>query len=424
VKVLVVGSGGREHALVWALARSPRVGEIVAAPGNPGVDGLARRVDTDLTPEALLALAQRERPELIVIGPEAPLVAGVADLLTGAGFRVIGPGEQAAQLEGSKAFAKAFMLRHGVPTAAYAAFADRGAALAHLHGLDAPPVVKDSGLAAGKGVTVASSMDEAETALRSLFARPGAEAVLEERLEGEELSLLLLLDGERAAAMPLAQDHKQAYDGDRGPMTGGMGTVAPIDRPGLDPATLRLKVIDPILAGLRAEGIAYRGVLFVGLMATAQGPKVLEFNVRFGDPETQVVLPLLESDLLDVFEAMLAGRLDRAPLRWRSGGAACVVMAAPGYPGSYTKGIALDLAGVDDPGVTLFHAGTALRGDRLVSSGGRVLGVTAVADSVDAALASAYRAVAAIGFEGAHVRSDIGRRTDVRGAKLAETDEG
>jgi phosphoribosylamine--glycine ligase len=411
VKVLVVGSGGREHALVWALARSHHVDEVVAAPGNPGVEGLARRVETGLEPEALLALAERERPQLIVIGPEAPLVAGAADLLGAAGFRVIGPGREAARLEGSKTFAKGFMQRHGVPTASYAAFDDLAAALDHLRVLDAPPVVKDSGLAAGKGVTVARSMAEAEEALQVLFTQQGAEVVLEERLEGEELSLLLLLDGERAVPMPLAQDHKQAFDGDRGPMTGGMGTVAPVERPGLDPATLRTTVIDPILNGLRTEGIAYRGVLFVGLMATAQGPKVLEFNVRFGDPETQVLLPLLESDLVEVLEALLDGRLDRSPLRWRSGGAACVVMAAPGYPGDYRKGIALDLSGVDDPQVTLFHAGTAYRADRLVSSGGRVLGVTAVAESVASAIDSAYGAVAAIGFEGAHVRSDIGRRT-------------
>ena len=424
MKVLVVGSGGREHVLLWALSRSPRVDELLVAPGNAGMEGLAHRLESGLEVAALLELARRERPDLTVVGPEAPLVAGVADAFAREGLRLVGPTAAAARLEGSKRYAKAFMARHGVPTAAYAAFDEVGPALAELDRVGAPVVVKDSELAAGKGVTVARSLDEARAAVTTLFDRPGAEVVIEECLVGEEASLLLFTDGDSAVTMPLAQDHKQADDGDRGPMTGGMGAVAPVAGLGdLGPDTLFDQVAAPTLAGLRAEGFDYRGVLYIGLMLTAAGPRVIEYNVRFGDPEAQVLLPLLETDLLDVLDAVADRRLAGLDVRWRHAAAACVVMAAPGYPGSYRSGVPLDLSRVDDQHVVVFHAGTDRRGGRLVSSGGRVLGVTGLGDSVDLAIERAYRAVAAIGFEGAHYRNDIGRRSRPERATLEGTED-
>ncbi len=405
MKVLIVGGGGREHALAWKLARSPRVREILAAPGNAGISPLARCVEVS-TPEALLALAEAEGVDLTVVGPEAPLVAGVVDLFEAAGLRIVGPGREAARLEGSKRFAKAFMTRHGVPTAAYEAFTELEVALTYLEHASLPIVVKDSNLAAGKGVTVARARQEAQEAVRGVLTR-GGELVIEDFLEGRELSLILLLDGATAKPMLLAQDHKRLLEGDTGPMTGGMGTVAPVPFNEAQWAEVMDEVVAPTLRGLEAEGLFYKGVLFIGLMVTAAGVRVLEYNVRLGDPETQVVLPLLENDLLDVFEALLDGRLHEMTLRWSQESAACVVMAAPGYPGAYEKGVPLDIPESDN--VTAFHAGTSWQDGRLVSSGGRVLGVTAVGAGLRAALDKAYGGVAKIGFPGAQYRRDLGR---------------
>ena len=405
MKILIVGGGGREHALAWKLAQSPRVTQVIAAPGNAGISRLARCVKAD-TPEALLALAKAEGVDLTIVGPEAPLVAGVVDVFEAAGEPIVGPKRAAARLEGSKRFAKAFMTRHGVPTAAYEAFSELEPALAYLDSTSLPIVVKDSNLAAGKGVTVARTHGEAQEAVRGILALGRGELVIEGFLEGRELSLMLFLDGAVAKPMPVAQDHKRLLEGDTGPMTGGMGTVAPAPLSEVLWTEVIDEVVVPTLRGLRAEGLFYRGVLFIGLMLTPAGARVLEYNVRLGDPETQAVLPLLENDLLDVLEAVADGRLHELDLRWSQESAACVVMAAPGYPGPYEKGVPLDIPELD--GVTVFHAGTAWQGGRLVSSGGRVLGVTAVGKDLRAALGRAYGGAAEVGFPGAQYRRDLG----------------
>jgi phosphoribosylamine--glycine ligase len=411
MKVLVVGGGGREHALAWKLAQSERVEEIIVAPGNAGMNDVARTVEVPLTVEALLRLARDEAVDFTVVGPEAPLVAGVVDAFEAEGLRIFGPSAKAARLEGSKRFAKEFMARHGIPTAAFRTFRDRTAAHAYLQEVGAPIVVKDSALAAGKGVTVARTLAEAVDAVDAVFEKPAAEVVIEEMLEGQEISLLVFTDGLAYRPMVLAQDYKQALDGDIGPMTGGMGAVAPAAL--LSSAQqwqTMTRVVEPTLQALNADGIAYQGVLFIGLMMTEEGAKVLEFNVRFGDPETQVVLPLLDNDLLRVLESVADRRLARLELCWTGRKAACVVMAAPGYPGSYEKAIPITIP--DDLGddVLVFHAGTAKGDGGLVSVGGRVLNVVATADSLEAAVERAYAAADRIQFPGAHLRRDIGGR--------------
>ena len=415
MKVMVVGSGGREHALVWKLSGSERVTEILAVPGNAGMAELARCLDAELTPDALLGVAERENIEFTVVGPEVPLVAGVVDTFTAAGRRIFGPNRAAARLEGSKAFSKAFMARHGVPTAAYRSFTALSEARAYLesHYPDAenyPVVVKDSALAAGKGVTIAQTHAEAVGALEAVL-NGGGEVVLEAFLTGQEVSLLLFTDGDTVKLLPLAQDYKQALDGDLGPMTGGMGVVAPV--PLLSDAQLGAvmeTIVTPTLEGLRAEGMTYRGVLFIGLMVTDSGTQVLEYNVRFGDPETQAVLPLLESDLLGLLEATAAGRLAEVTPRWSNRASACVVLASPGYPGGYPSGLPLSLPETLPDNTRIFHAGTALREGALVSSGGRVLNVVAWADTLNEAVAAAYQSVDAVDFPNAHLRRDIGGR--------------
>ncbi len=426
MKVMVVGSGGREHALVWKLSESARVTELLAVPGNAGIAELARCLDTEPTPDALLEAAERENVDFTVIGPEVPLVAGVVDVFGAAGRRIFGPNRAAARLEGSKAFSKAFMARHGIPTAAYRSFTALDEARLYLETYypdtqDYPVVVKDSALAAGKGVTIAHTHAEAVGALEAVLAG-GGEVVLEAFLSGQEVSLLLLTDGSTVRLLPLAQDYKQAFDGDVGPMTGGMGAVAPV--PLLSDAQLRAvteTIVTPTLAGLRAEGVRYRGVLFIGLMVTEAGVEVLEYNVRFGDPETQAVLPLLESDLLELLEATAAGRLAEVTPRWSGAASACVVLASPGYPGGYPNGLPLALPDTLPPNTRVFHAGTALAKNGsgesgLVSSGGRVLNVVAWAETLAEAVAAAYRGVAAVDFPNAHLRRDIGGRLENRSA--------
>ncbi len=421
MRVLVVGGGGREHALAWKLAQSPRLTELIVAPGNAGT--AAWNVPVDAADSAgLVRLAQARRAELVLIGPEAPLAAGLADALRAAGVRVFGPTQAAAQIEASKVFAKAFMLRHGLPTARYAAFTDFHEAIGHLLSVPYPVVIKASGLAAGKGVIVPDCADDAEAALRQImlhreFGAAGDAVVIEERLEGEEVSLLAFTDGVTVRAMPPAQDHKRLLDGDHGPNTGGMGAYAPAPcAPPEMAQTLVETVLQPAVDGLRAEGRPFVGVLYAGLMLTAQGPRLLEYNARFGDPETQVLLPLLETDLLEVAAACAEGRLADVAVRWRPGAAAGVVLAAPGYPGAYPQG--LPITGLETPltDAVVFHAGTRLSEAGPVTAGGRVLAVTGWGPTLRAAVDRAYAGAERIQFAGAQYRRDIGWRALRAGA--------
>ncbi|CAB3389490.1 phosphoribosylamine--glycine ligase [Kyrpidia spormannii] len=422
MKILVVGGGGREHALVWKLAQSPRRPEILCAPGNPGTAEWGRNVPVGAEDvEGLLALAERERVDLTVVGPEAPLLAGLADRFREAGLRIFGPSRAAAEIEGSKGYAKALMTRVGIPTARYAAFDSYEEALRYLRSHGAPVVVKADGLAAGKGVVVARTVEEAEAALRSMmvdgvFGESGRRVVLEEMLEGREATVMAFVSGETVVPMVPAQDHKPVFDGNRGPNTGGMGTYSPV--PWIDEDTMtrvESKILRPVARALVEDGRPFYGVLYAGLMLTAEGPKVIEFNARFGDPEAQVVLPRLETDLLDVLEAVLDGTLDRIEVRWSPQAAVCVILTAAGYPGSYRKGDSI--TGLDEDGslqrgdqneALIFHAGTARADDgSLVTAGGRVLGVTGLGDSLAQAREAAYRAVGCLRFSGMHYRRDI-----------------
>jgi phosphoribosylamine---glycine ligase len=417
---LIVGSGGREHALAWKVAASPLLGQLFVAPGNAGTAALAENVPlaADDVP-GLTAWAVAHAIDLVIVGPEVALAAGLADALRAAGVPVFGPSQAAAEIESSKAFAKDFMRRHGLPTAAYATFTDFYDAIGHLLGVDFEQggvVIKASGLAAGKGVIVPDCADDAEAALRDImldhaFGAAGDLVVIEERLSGEEVSLLAFSDGVTVRPMLPAQDHKRLGDGDLGPNTGGMGAYAPA--PVCPPemvAALTREVLVPAIAGLATEGRPFVGVLYAGFMLTATGPKLLEFNCRFGDPETQALLPLLDSDLLEIALACTQGRLAEVDVRWKAGSAACVVMAAPGYPGAYPQGLPITgLAGPFEQ-AAVFHAGTRLNAGQVVTAGGRVLGVTGWGDDLPTALQHAYAAVDAIHFDGAQFRRDIGGR--------------
>ncbi|MCB9795217.1 MAG: phosphoribosylamine--glycine ligase [Alphaproteobacteria bacterium] len=417
--ILLVGGGGREHALSRSLAASPRCARLLVAPGNGGTESDCHVTNVDaISTEALLALVSAEGVGLVVVGPEAPLAEGLADQLAALGVPCFGPSKAGARLEASKAWAKEFMARHGIPTARGAAFTEAEAARAFFRDLDHDVVIKASGLAAGKGVVVCDDADQALAAIEQIlekgaFGAAGETLIVEERLSGPEVSLLAFVDGERMAIMPAAQDHKRAGEGDTGPNTGGMGAYAPA--PVLTPELLeraRREVLEPTLAGLKAEGIDYRGVLYAGLMLTEDGPKVLEFNCRFGDPETQVLLPLLESDLVEIALACAAGALDPEAVTWRAGSAATVVLASAGYPGAYQKGqmITGTNAAEQVAGVQVFHAGTRLVEGELETSGGRVLAVTGVGEDLASALERAYEGVHHIRFEGAWHRGDIGAR--------------
>lgn len=414
MKVLVIGSGGREHALVWKLAQSPRVHKIYCAPGNAGIAKLAEcvAIAADAV-EQLADFAEREQIDLTVVGPEAALLAGVADGFEARGLRIFGPRKAAALVEGSKAFAKDLMLKNGIPTAKYRTFAEMGEALQYIRDEGAPIVVKADGLAAGKGVIVARTLAEAEDAVRSVmeaktFGEAGRQVVIEEFLEGEEATVMAFVDGENVRLMVPSQDHKQVFDGDRGPNTGGMGTYAPVPKVTGDLLQeVEATIVRPAIRALAAQGTPYKGVLYAGLMLTEQGPKVIEFNARFGDPETQVVLPLLENDLVEVIEAVIDGRLNEVKLSWNDGAAVCVILAAQGYPGPYRKGDAIE--GLDrlPEQVVAFHAGTAVADGRFVTNGGRVLGITGFGSDLKAAKEAAYRGVKSIRFEGMHYRTDI-----------------
>lgn len=446
--ILIIGSGGREHALAWKLAQSPQVGRIFVAPGNGGTElrkplSVNRKRNTEHSQQitknvpiaaddipALVAFAGEKGVDLTIVGPEAPLAAGIVDAFQAAGLSIFGPTKAAAQLEASKAFAKQFMRQHGIPTGDFAVFTDYDTAVSHLQTLSGGVVIKASGLAAGKGVIVCDDRAEAEAALRQImldkaFGSAGAEVLVEERLFGPELSVLAFCDGCTVVPMLPARDHKRAYDNDEGPNTGGMGVFAPppdVDGTLMD--EVMRAILQPTADGMAAQGTPYVGVLYAGLMLTADGPKVLEFNCRFGDPETQVILPMLDGDLADILLACVEGRLRPEMVHWHDGACAAVVMAAPGYPGAYPKGLPISgLDGVPDD-VVVFHAGTAIQYSvdseqySVVTAGGRVLAVAARGEDLETAVSRAYAGVAQIYFEGAHYRKDIGAGRRVAGGKL------
>ena len=419
MKVLVVGSGGREHALAWKLAQSPHLDALYCAPGNPGTRALARNVAIaadDIA--ALRRFVRDERIDLTVVGPEAPLALGITDAFEADGLRVFGPTQAAAQLESSKIFAKQFMLEAGIPTAAAATFDDLAAAESHVRHRAGPLVVKADGLAAGKGVTVCQNQDEALQAVRQamqerIFGDAGRRVVLEEFLDGEEASFHVLVDGQNVVPLATSQDHKRAYDGDQGPNTGGMGAYAPasIVSEALQQRILG-DIVMPTVSGMAARGMPYRGVLYVGLMIVEGCPYVIEFNARFGDPETQALLMLLDDDLLPLLDGAARGQLSNTRAQSLAAAAVCVVMASEGYPGVYSRG--MPITGIEtaaeQPNAWVFHAGTDEQDGHLVTNGGRVLGVTARAAGIAEAIAGAYRAVACIEWPGMQFRRDIGRR--------------
>lgn len=418
MRILVLGGGGREHAIITRLSVSPLVTEVIAAPGNGGTAGVARNVSLAIEDgEAVASFAQSNGVDLVVIGPEAPLVAGVADAVRAAGIAAFGPGAEGARLEGSKEFAKALMKRHHIPTGESRSFTDREPALAYLEEVGAPVVVKADGLAAGKGVTVAMDLSVAREAVRECFAgrfgEAGSTVLIEEYLSGPECSLLVFTDGHTVLPMAPAQDHKRAYEDDQGPNTGGMGVYSPVPIVTAEEHAEMLSIMQRAVEALAEEDIDYRGVLYGGFILTAQGPKVLEFNARFGDPETQVVLPRLRSDLAEVMMATAECRLADIGLSWSDEWAVSVVLASGGYPGDYE--VDKEISGIEHaeqvPGVTVFHAGTRLAEDgRLLTAGGRVLNVTALGPDFASARERAYEGVARISFDGMFYRSDIGAR--------------
>lgn len=419
MKVLVIGGGGREHAVCKKLSESKDVTEILCAPGNAGIAQVARCIPevkaTDI--EGIVALAQREKVDFVCVTPDDPLALGCVDKLEAAGIPAFGPTAYAAQMEASKIFSKNLMRKYGIPTAKSETFTEMDKALAYLDTQGAPIVVKADGLALGKGVVVAATVEEAKQAVVEMmqggkFGQSGARVLIEECMVGREVTVLCFCDGKTIVPMKASQDHKRALDGDKGPNTGGMGAFAPspLYTEEIAERTER-EILLPTLHAMNAEGFTFKGVLYVGLMLTAEGPKVVEYNARFGDPETQVVLPRLKTDFVDVINAVIDEKLDELEIEWIPEACACVVMASGGYPQSYPKG--LEITGLDEngqaEGVTVYHAGTKLENGKLLTNGGRVLGVTATAKTLDEALERAYAAVEKIHFDGAHYRHDIGR---------------
>lgn len=415
MNILVIGSGGREHALYWKLSESPQTEQIYAIPGNPGMGASAEIALDDHA--AILRFVKEHEIGLVVVGPEVPLMNGLVDELEAAGIRAFGPRANAAEIEGSKSFAKDLMKKYGIPTARYEVFTAAELARAYIRQEGAPIVVKADGLAAGKGVIVAMTEQEALDAVDAImedhsFGDAGARVVIEEFMEGEEASLLAFTDGTMIRPMISAQDHKRAYDGDRGPNTGGMGTYAPapVMTPEMTERAVE-EILKPTIAAMAKEGRVYRGCLYLGLMVTADGPKVVEFNARFGDPETQVVLPLLDSDLVAIMCACADGTLADVPIRWKDGAAVCVVLASGGYPGHYEKGQEIHgLADAEAMGALVFHAGTAMKDGKLVTNGGRVLGVVGRGADISSAVDAAYAAATKISFKDAYYRKDIAHR--------------
>ncbi|MCX5776120.1 MAG: phosphoribosylamine--glycine ligase [Candidatus Firestonebacteria bacterium] len=421
MKVLVVGGGGREHGIVWALKKSPKVNKIFCAPGNPGIGELAECLDIKVDNiSGLLDFAKKEKIDITVVGPELPLSMGIVDTFEAAGLKIFGPSREAALLEASKSFAKEFMRKFSIPTAKYEIFyeTEKDEAIKYIEKEGAPIVIKADGLAAGKGVIVAMTKAEAITAVKEImeskvFGSAGKKVVVEEFLEGEELTLLCFVDGMTAIPMVSSQDHKRVFDGDQGPNTGGMGAYSPapvLIKP-LENDIIN-KILYPTVLGMHSIGKAYKGVLYLGIIVTKAGPKVIEYNARFGDPETQVVLPRLKTDLIDIIIATIEGKLDTFTIEWESKTAVCVVMASGGYPGKYKNGeVITGIKNAEKLGdVTVFHAGTELRDGKLVTNGGRVLGITATGPDLRKAVDKAYRAVSLINFKGAQHRKDIANR--------------
>lgn len=419
MKILVIGSGGREHALVWKISQNPKVESIYCAPGNAGTAKLAKNIDIaadDL--DRLVDFAENESIDLIVVGPEVPLTMGITDLFEERGLRIFGPSGSAAALEGSKSFSKEIMNRYNIPTASYETFDSRENALDYIEKTGVPIVIKADGLAAGKGVTVAITIEEARKAVNDImgekiFGSAGEKIIIEEFMEGEEASFLVFTDGKNVVPLPAAQDHKAAFDNDKGPNTGGMGAYSPtpvvtskMERTILD------RIISPTLNGMANEGKPYKGILYAGLMITEQGPKVVEFNCRFGDPECQPILMRMKSDLVDLMEATIDEKLSNYVIDWDERAAVCVVMAAGGYPGAYEKGKVIKgldkLENLDS--VIVFHAGTKINNNSTVTSGGRVLGVTALGEGIKEAIENTYDSVNQIKWDGVYFRNDIGKK--------------
>lgn len=419
MKILVVGGGGREHAIIWKLNQSPKISKIYCAPGNGGISDLAECVDilaTDIN--QMIDFAQREKVELVIVGPDDPLALGMVDAMEQVGIKAFGPSKAAAAIEGSKVFSKDLMKKYGIPTAQYEVFDDYEQAVNYLDIASYPLVVKADGLALGKGVIIANSYDEAKLALKEMmvdkvFGQAGSQVVLEEFLTGPEVSILAFTDGITVIPMVSSQDHKRAYDGDRGPNTGGMGTFSPSRVYTSDIAGIVEKTIfKPTVDAMNQEGRPFKGILFFGLMLTQEGPKVLEYNARFGDPETQVVLPRLKTDLLDILMAVVDERLDEIEIEWDDGAAVCVILASGGYPNAYNKDYIIN--GLqemkEDPNIIVFHAGTRKKDGNFFTHGGRVLGVTALGEDLDKATYRAYDGVEKIDFKDMHYRKDIGKK--------------
>lgn len=417
MRILVIGRGGREHAIVWALRRSPKVEKVYCAPGNAGIARLAETVPIgEMEFDRLVRFARDNRIDLAVVGPDDPLAAGIVDAFEAAGVPAYGPRRNAAEIEGSKIFMKNLLRKYNIPTARYETFNDYEAALAWLREQPVPVVIKADGLAAGKGVTVCRTRGEAELALRrtmvdKAFGAAGERVVIEEFLTGQEMSLLSFVDGETVRPMVPAQDHKPVFDGNKGPNTGGMGTYSPLPHiPAAVVEEAAETIVKPVARALAAEGRPFRGVLFAGLMLTDSGPKAIEFNARFGDPEAQVVLPRLETDLVDIILASLNGRLGDIDIRWRDEAAVCVILASAGYPGDYAKGLPIEGLEEAEREALVFHAGTAERDGRIVTDGGRVLGVVGRGADIREARERAYAAADKIRIEGKHCRTDIAAR--------------
>ncbi|MCB4792328.1 MAG: phosphoribosylamine--glycine ligase [Elusimicrobia bacterium] len=421
MNVLVIGSGGREHVLVWKLKQSPKVEKIYCVPGNAGISQIAECYNYKINDfSALAGFVKEKNIDYTVVGPEVPLSEGLVDYFTSEGLNVFGPNKKAAMLEASKVFAKNFMKKYGIPTAKYEVFSEIKDALSYLSTLEQsmPLVVKANGLAAGKGVIICNNAEEARESLESIlekkvFGTAGENVVVEEFLAGEEVSIMVFLDGKNYSIMVPSQDHKRIFDNDLGPNTGGMGAYAPAP---LFDKEMRVqveeKVIKPVINGLEKEKIEYKGVLYIGLMISNKKPFVLEFNCRFGDPETQAVLPLLKTDLLDIIDCVINAKLDKCKIEWYNKSAVCVVLTSKGYPGDYIKDV--EISGLTEvlkqQDVIIFHAGTSLKGSNVVTSGGRVLGITGVADNINQALKTAYNAVKSVKFDGMHYRKDIAKR--------------
>lgn len=414
MKVLVVGSGGREHAICWALKKSPKVTELYCAPGNGGIGEIAQCVDVKATDiPGMVAWAKENKMDFVMVAPDDPLAMGMVDAMEEAGIRAFGPRANAAIIEGSKAFSKELMKKYGIPTAAYEIFTDKDAALSYVEAQGAPIVVKCDGLALGKGVVVAQTVEEAKEAVINMmenkaFGESGSKVVIEECMTGPEVTVLAFTDGKTIVPMPSSQDHKRAYDGDRGPNTGGMGAISPCPNYTAEHAKICMDTIFlPTVKALNAEGRTFQGVIYFGMMLTPKGPKVVEYNARFGDPECQAVLSLLETDLMDILEACVDGTLSQVDVKFQNAASCCLVLASGGYPVAYEKG--KEITGLDQvKNAVVFHAGTKTQDGKILTNGGRVLGVTAVGENLRQAVDKAYEAAAPISFEKMHFRSDIG----------------